>query len=75
MCEPNPCQFGTKCVETGDDSYSCVKAMCHPNPCGNSGKCINVNENNFKCACTDDFEGKICEGMFELKVVVAGLGL
>ena len=62
ICRPNPCQFGTKCVETGDDSYSCVKSMCHPNPCQNSGKCINVNENKFQCACTVDYEGRTCEG-------------
>lgn len=62
ICQPNPCQFGTKCVETGEGSYSCVKSMCQPNPCQNSGKCINVNQNNYKCACTADYQGKTCEG-------------
>ena len=62
ICQPNPCQFGTKCVETGEGSYSCVKSMCHPNPCQNSGKCINVNQNNYKCACTADYQGETCEG-------------
>ena len=62
LCKPNPCVFGTKCLQTTEDSYQCVRNLCHPNPCANNGKCIEINEDNYACACTGGFKGKTCTG-------------
>ena len=36
--------------------------MCNPNPCRNGGTCREEN-NAAVCACSQQFEGKICESM------------
>ena len=63
LCKPNPCQFGDKCVQTGQDGYQCVKNLCDPNPCHNDGRCIEVDDTNFMCACGQGYTDKLCNGM------------
>ena len=35
--------------------------VCNPNPCQNGGTCREEN-NAAVCACSQQFEGKVCEG-------------
>ena len=64
LCSPNPCRFGSHCIQTDEESYQCVKNLCTPNPCKHSGKCIVVNDEGFECACHNGWRGRNCEGKF-----------
>ena len=71
-CDPNPCQNGGTCVDSGSD-FSCrcpsftsgpncslIIAGCWPSPCLNGGICIDV-PNSFMCDCPSEYTGVICE--------------
>ena len=62
LCSPNPCRYGTHCIQTDEESYQCVKNLCQPSPCKNNGKCIVVNDEDTSCACVKGWKGKHCEG-------------
>lgn len=68
-CQPNPCQFGGKCVDTGAmkkcecrGHYSgrfCGLTICDFDPCL-FGTC-ELTEGSFKCNCLDGYQGATCE--------------
>lgn len=68
-CQPNPCQFGGKCVETKEmkrcecrGHYSgrfCGLTICDFDPCL-FGTC-ELTENSFKCNCLPGYLGSTCE--------------
>ena len=62
LCSPDPCRYGTHCIQTDEESYQCVKNLCQPSPCENAGKCIVVNNEQTECACPKGWKGKRCEG-------------
>ena len=68
LCSPDPCKYGTHCLQTDEESYQCVKNLCTPTPCHNGGKCIVVNDESYECACQRGWKGKNCIG--KLKKVV-----
>ena len=64
LCSPDPCRYGTHCIQADEESYQCVKNLCTPNPCSNGGKCIVVNDEGYECACPRGWRGKNCIGIY-----------
>lgn len=68
-CQPNPCQFGGKCVQTAEvkkcecrGHYSgrfCGLTICDFDPCL-YGTC-ELTETSFKCNCLPGYLGNTCE--------------
>lgn len=61
LCSPDPCRYGTHCIQNDEESYQCMKNLCQPTPCQNGGKCIVVNNEHVECACPKGWKGKHCE--------------
>ena len=73
-CDPNPCQNGGVCTDTGTNSFTCQCASgftgttcdqdvddCDPNPCLNGGVCTDTGTNSFTCDCRPCFTGDTCD--------------
>eukprot|EP00057_Strongylocentrotus_purpuratus_P020981 XP_011675455.1 PREDICTED: fibropellin-1-like isoform X2 [Strongylocentrotus purpuratus] len=75
LCNPNPCQNGGSCLQSGN-SFTCtcpppytgttcqtITALpCNSNPCLNGGSCVNTNQqSSFTCLCNAGFAGLRCE--------------
>ncbi|XP_037027805.1 uncharacterized protein LOC119068348 isoform X6 [Bradysia coprophila] len=68
-CNPNPCQFGGKCITVGNvkrcqcmGHYTgrfCGLNMCEIEPCI-YGKC-ELTTTSYKCQCQQGYEGRTCD--------------
>ncbi|KAJ6638368.1 Galactose-specific lectin nattectin, partial [Pseudolycoriella hygida] len=58
-CNPNPCQFGGKCISAGNMKRFCGLNMCEIEPCI-YGKC-ELTSTSYKCQCQQGYEGRTCD--------------